>query len=78
MKVEVAAFETKELLTDITSKRDPRGIKLTHAKWMLEGIAWGYVQGEKAHRWLGYAQAIVVVNGWTTLHYVKEINHNAK
>jgi len=79
MKVEIAAFETKELLGDcISTHRDPRGRSINHAKWMLEGIAWGYVQGEKAHRWLGYAQAIVVEQGFATLDKVKEINHRAK
>ncbi len=78
MKVEIAAFETKALLNVKTeSKRDPSGRTVNHAKWMLEGIAWGYVTGEKAHRWLGYAQAIVIENSWATLDFIKDLNRNA-
>ena len=57
--------------------RDPDGKSIEHAAWMLQGIAMGYVQHEKAHRWLGYAQAIFVAEELLTLNDVKEINKSA-
>lgn len=45
-----------------------------HARWMLEGISKGYIQHEKAHRWLGYAQAILVMEDSGTLSEMKIIN----
>ena len=33
-----------------------------HVTWMLNGIELGYVQYEKAHRWLGWAQCAICIN----------------
>ncbi len=59
---------------NVRSVRDPDGSTVEHARWMLDGIAFGYVQHEIAHRWLGYAQAILVLNGEVTLDEMKTIN----
>ena len=45
-----------------------------HIKWMLTSIISGYVQGEKAHRWLGWAQAIVCASGEMGLDELKELD----
>ena len=48
-----------------------------HAFDMLEAIRDGKVEGEKAHRWLGWAQCIMCVGDAATLDQLKEINHKA-
>ena len=46
-----------------------------HVKWMLEGIANGYITGDKGNRWLGWAQAIIHVHQEDMpLETFKEIN----
>ena len=42
------------------SKQDTHGRGVGHAIWMLEGVKCGYVTGEKSHRWIGYAEGILV------------------
>lgn len=56
------------------SQRNPEAKGVPHAIWMLEGIADGYVQYDKAHRWLGYAQALLVCDGILTVDQAKGIN----
>lgn len=63
-------------LLDCPSKRWPSGKTIEHARWMLEGIEAGYIQHEKAHRWLGYAQALIVTNDVATLDEMKRVNHD--
>ncbi|MEE9395289.1 MAG: hypothetical protein V3W41_22585 [Planctomycetota bacterium] len=53
------------------------GMGIEHAGWMLTEIGLGNITGEKAHRWLGYAQAIVVNFGYLSLYDCKNINHAA-
>lgn len=76
MNVETAAERT---LTQVkgTMERDPEGKTIEHARWMLGGIIAGYIQHEKAHRWLAYAQAIIVLNGSATLNDMKAANKAA-
>ena len=52
--------------------------ELYHITWMLEGIIAGYIQHEKAYRWLGWAQAILVSRGITNVHTMKRINKGEK
>lgn len=59
------------------ARRNPEAKGVPHAVWMLEGIADGYVQYEKAHRWLGYAQALLVCDGILTVYQAKEINRTS-
>jgi len=33
-----------------------------HVVWMLTGIIEGYIKGEKGHRWLGWAQAVIHIH----------------
>ncbi len=55
-------------------RRNPEATGVAHAIWMLEGIADGYIQHDKAHRWLGYAQALVICDKLLSLEEMKEIN----
>lgn len=59
---------------DTVAHKDDRGTTIEHARWLLEGISLGYVQHKKAHRWLGYAQALLVMHGDATLDDMKKIN----
>jgi len=46
-----------------------------HIQWMLRGIVDGYVTGEKAHRWIGWAQAVIHIHHEEMpLETFKEIN----
>jgi hypothetical protein len=75
MNVHKAAEQTLlHLGSHDTASQNPDGVGSDHAIWMLRGITLGYIQHEKAHRWLGYAQAIVVATSVLTLAEVKDIN----
>ncbi len=58
-------------------QKDPEGLGIEHIKYMLNEIATEKVQGEKAHRWLGYAQGVLVYSGSFTLDMCKQINLEA-
>lgn len=53
---------------------DNSPIGLRHVEDMLMGIINGTITGDKAHRWLGWAQAIICVGGGATLEELKAIN----
>ena len=76
MNPEIAA---QKLLATVDSEvvRDPDGLGTEHAMWMLNGIFEGYIQNEKAHRWLGYAQGILVASEVVSLDDMKNINFAA-
>jgi hypothetical protein len=61
------------------AQRDPEGRTLEHAVWMLLEIYWGKIESNsnKAHRWLGYAQALLVSHQWATLEQMKQANLEA-
>ena len=69
----------QKILDDTTAEceRDDDGCGIEHACWMLQGIAQGYVQHEKAHRWLGYAQGVLVMSDTYTLGDMKKANKEA-
>lgn len=46
-----------------------------HIQWMLDGIILGYIQHEKAHRWLGWAQAAICIHQEIELSELKKVNH---
>lgn len=78
MNLERAAEDTIDAAREHTfSCRDEKGRKASHAIWMLEGIRDGYIQHEKGHRWLGYAQGLLVAHEVLTLDEVKGINKSA-
>ena len=45
-----------------------------HLFWMLDQIDEGKVYGEKAHRWIGYIQGVLVSRHVTTVEEMKEMN----
>ncbi len=74
MNIVIAARNTIKNFDSPAASRDPYGRTIEHAIWMLAGISMGYVKDEKGHRWLGYAQALIVGDGLLTLKEVKRIN----
>lgn len=58
-------------------KRDEEARSLEHAVWMLLEIYWKKIEGNKAQRWLGYAQALLVSHRWVTLEQMKQANLEA-
>lgn len=72
-----AARLSRELIKIPAPERSPKGMGDRHIAFMLDEIRKGRITGEKAHRWLGYAQALMVVGNWATLDQLKEINYNA-
>ena len=58
----------------VKAAKHSEGIGFSHAKWMLEEIAKGEMSDDKANRWLGYAQCILVVTKLASLEEVKNIN----
>ena len=77
MNIIKAAEHTLEHIKTYDVLRDPYGLTLEHAAWMLHGIIGGYIQNEKAHRWLGYAQAMLVLIKIVTLAEIKYLNKEA-
>jgi hypothetical protein len=49
------------------------GTSLGHLRWMLHKILNADVIGEQAHRWLGFVQGVMIVQGLTTV--TEERNH---
>lgn len=78
MNIKIAAVNTLEILNNVhhvlADERSVYGNTAEHAKWMLCGIVQDYITGEKAHRWLGYAQGLLVAQGLLTLGQAKECN----
>lgn len=72
--VAVAKATLNQITNGTTPVQDPDGATLGHAVWMLRGIAEGYITEDKAHRWLGYAQALVVIEGDVPLDVLMELN----
>lgn len=58
-------------------RRSDRGTGLEHSVWMLQQIATGAVTGEKAHRWLGYAQGVLCEAGFINLQDAKQANYRS-
>lgn len=69
---------TVEVQGKFAFQRDKYGRTIGHAMWMLRGIAEGYIQHGKAHRWLGYAQGLLVTHGEISLEDAKRLNKEAK
>jgi hypothetical protein len=76
MNVVEAAKNTLSYV-DFDPERSDDGDNPAHAVWMLNGIVDGYVQHEKAHRWLGYAQALLVCAGIISLNDAKRCNRDS-
>lgn len=57
--------------------QDPEGNSLSGGLWLLHQCLSKVVTGNKAHRWLGYGQALLVVHGAITLEQAKMANKQA-
>lgn len=84
MDVKEAARRTREEHINIQAApeqswpyNDYSSTGLRHVEWMLDRIEAGDVSGEKAHRWLGWAQCAIVSAEAGTLEEMKAINHAA-
>jgi len=79
MDVRKAAYETAKLIkeTDLKQFDDTHTAK-DHLHMMVGKVGLGEVSGEKAHRWLGWVQACIVMGGGATVHEMKRINKEAE
>ena len=73
----------KKLLIDLeehgwTSQKNKTGKTVRHATWMLKKISKGKMEETKAHRWLGYAQGVLVIYSVFTLEQMKKVNEKEK
>ena len=65
---------------DFTTRQDPEGRSIGHMWWMLEQLQpkGKIYDHDKAQRWLGYAQGMMVVYGVATLDELRELNRTGK
>ncbi len=77
MDIKEAALQTRNQFLVAVKYSEKEGCDREHIEWMLNGIIHGYITGEKAHRWLGWAQAIICAFDSATLAKLKIINHKA-
>lgn len=81
MNTKKAAADTLQLIDLTPYECWISGVDLstsrTHVREMLQKIITGEVTGEKAHRWLGWAQGCACAANTAKLETFKEINHNA-
>jgi len=79
MDIKIAAKETQIQILEVPAWRTTQDASLgrLHVSGLLDYIISGKVTGEKANRWLGWAQAALVMTGYKTLADVKDINHKA-
>ncbi len=76
MNIKKAAKDTLTLIindNDATWSNIP-SLSKPHVKRLCLAIIDGEVEGDKAHRWLGWAQCAVVGAGICSLDHMKEIN----
>lgn len=72
----VTVIDLYNLIEEHTEKLQPPGRKTDHSHlmWMLEQIEEEKVTGEKAHRWIGYIQGVLVACEVTTVEEMKALN----
>jgi hypothetical protein len=75
--VAAAAMYTLDAADAPPARRSGDGDGPEHASWMLHEIVNQRIAGRKAHRWLGYAQGILVAADWLTLEQAKLANKRA-
>jgi hypothetical protein len=77
MDVKIAAAACRDSV-EKSSAPDTNGeFGKDHLYAMIDKIESGEVAGEKAHRWLGYLQGVLVATGGTTLEEMKLVNVRA-
>jgi hypothetical protein len=55
-------------------KQADDGMDLHHVRYVLNEVEYGRITGEKAHRWLGWAQGYLMSQGLLTLDDCKYAN----
>lgn len=79
MNVQQAAYETAKLIKETNLKQfDETHTAKDHLHMMIGKVGLGEVEGEKAHLWLGWVQACIVMSGGATVHEMKRINGEAE
>ena len=77
MNVQRAAQRTVDSFVAAVPRQDastrPKAT-LAHLRWMNDRIQSSEVSGEKAHRWLGWMQAVVYLGGRATIEQLKQVN----
>ena len=68
------AAATRDLVAGVPVTRDPCGLAPGHAAWLLSQVM-TMPEGPKAHRWVGYAHALIVTHGLATL---AELRHRIR
>lgn len=61
----------------VPGEQSLEGSTQDHMVFMLQALVSGDIMGEKAHRWIGYAQCLAVMLGLGTLEQMKQINKEA-
>ena len=83
MNIKKAAALTRDFLAPLSMEYFNNGNAMItreepaskdHLLWMLDGIGFGYIQHEKAHRWLGYVQGVMAARECVDLETLKKIN----
>ncbi len=79
MNVKTAAMKLRDLLSEMNQQNDIEVAKkqecdIIHLVWMCYEIINGHVKSDKAHRWIGYIQGVLVMRNLTTLEKMKELN----
>ena len=79
MDIKIAAQETQKIAARVPAWPNlefivENGIDRFHVMDMMDKIMNGEVTGEKAHRWLGWAQCAIVCTGASTLKEMIQIN----
>ena len=77
MDIKIAALETSKIISKNVTYGPKKECGKSHIQWMLDGIALGYITDEKAHRWLGWVQAVICIYDKVSLDDMKKINHRA-
>ena len=80
MSPQIAAalmMKTLRIESHIPEEQTLEGNTQGHMVWMLQALAAGDITGEKAHRWIGYAQGLAVMLGLGSLEDMKLINKDA-
>jgi len=78
MDVKIAADQLWDSINSSSLPYEHAEYGKDHLRWMILEIKFGAVEGEKAHRWLGWIQGCVCVGGGATLEEMKQINKNSK
>lgn len=83
VNLKVAAAKTRDLLKQAQYQLGPiysgdPSLSLEHLIEMLDKLESGEIDGEKGHRWLGWAQCLMCARDVASLEDLKIINKSSK